>query len=116
MHNTVEKYFGISIAPVRSRGRSLVYNKFTNIHDNRIPPTTPVSGLVNVRPVVKIIAESLSQHDEKQDAPTPLSGVHTYHSRLIPEGVAEVSQIFLRDTHVLPKLVSYQEHCRRDRW
>jgi hypothetical protein len=23
---------------------------------------------------------------------------HTYHSRLIPEGVAETSQIFLRDT------------------
>jgi hypothetical protein len=43
-------------------------------------------------------------------------GIHTYHSRFIPEGVAEVSQIFLRDTHVLPKLVSYEEHCRRDRW
>jgi hypothetical protein len=40
----------------------------------------------------------------------------TYHSRFIPEGVAEVSQIFLRDTHVLPKLFSYEEHCRRDRW
>jgi hypothetical protein len=23
--------------------------------------------------------------------------IHTYHSRFIPEGVAEVSQIFLRD-------------------
>jgi hypothetical protein len=42
--------------------------------------------------------------------------IHTYHSRFIPEGVAELSQIFLRDTHVLPKLVSYEEHCRRDRW
>jgi hypothetical protein len=42
--------------------------------------------------------------------------IHTYHSRFIPEGVAEVSQIFLRDTHVLPKLVSNEEHCRRDRW
>jgi hypothetical protein len=31
--------------------------------------------------------------------------IHTYHSRFIPEEVAEVSQIFLRDTHVLPKLV-----------
>jgi hypothetical protein len=30
--------------------------------------------------------------------------IHTYHSRFIPEGVAEVSQIFLRDTHILPKL------------
>jgi hypothetical protein len=39
--------------------------------------------------------------------------IHTYHSRFIPEGVAEVSQIFLRDTHVLPILVSYEEHCRR---
>jgi hypothetical protein len=28
----------------------------------------------------------------------------TYQSRFIPEGVAEVSQIFLRDTHVLLKL------------
>jgi hypothetical protein len=37
--------------------------------------------------------------------------IQTYHSRYIPEGVAEVSQIYLRDTHVLPKLVSYEEHC-----
>jgi hypothetical protein len=29
--------------------------------------------------------------------------IHTYHSRFLPEGVAEVSQIFLRNTHVLPK-------------
>jgi hypothetical protein len=28
-----------------------------------------------------------------------------HHSRFIPEGVAEASQIFLRDAHVLPKLV-----------
>jgi hypothetical protein len=25
-----------------------------------------------------------------------------------------LSQIFLQDTHVLPKLFSYEEHCRRD--
>jgi hypothetical protein len=31
--------------------------------------------------------------------------IHTYHSRFIPEGVAEVSQILLRVTHFLPKLV-----------
>jgi hypothetical protein len=42
------------------------------------------------------------------------NGLNTYHSRFIPKGVAEASQIFLRDTHVLPKLVSYEEHCRRD--
>jgi hypothetical protein len=35
--------------------------------------------------------------------------IHTYHSRFIPEGVAEVSEIFLRDTHNLPKLVSYED-------
>jgi hypothetical protein len=28
---------------------------------------------------------------------------YTHHSRFILEGVAEVSQIFLRDIHVLPK-------------
>jgi hypothetical protein len=36
--------------------------------------------------------------------------IHTYHSRFIPEWLAEVSQISLQDTHVLPKLVSYEEH------
>jgi hypothetical protein len=34
--------------------------------------------------------------------------IHTYHSLFTSEGVAEVSQIFLRDTQVLPKLVSYE--------
>jgi hypothetical protein len=43
-------------------------------------------------------------------------GISTLYSHFILEGVAEVTQIFLRDTHVLPKLVSYEEHCRRDRW
>jgi hypothetical protein len=33
--------------------------------------------------------------------------IHRYHSRFIPEGVAEASQIFLRDAHVLPKLLRY---------
>jgi hypothetical protein len=42
--------------------------------------------------------------------------VHTYHSRFIPEMVAEASQIFFQDAHVLPKLLSYEEYCRRDRW
>jgi hypothetical protein len=37
---------------------------------------TPDSRRVDVRrPVVKIIAESLSQHDEKHVVPTPLSGI-----------------------------------------
>jgi hypothetical protein len=42
--------------------------------------------------------------------------INTYHSRFILEGVAEASQIFLRDAHVLPKLVSYEIYCRRDKW
>jgi hypothetical protein len=42
--------------------------------------------------------------------------IHTYRSRFIPEGVAETSQIFLRDAHVLQKLLSYEEYRRRDRW
>jgi hypothetical protein len=36
---------------------------------------------------------------------------HTHHSRFIPERVAEVSQIFLRDTHVLLTLISYEERA-----
>jgi hypothetical protein len=39
--------------------------------------------------------------------------IHTYRSRFIPEGAAEASQIFLRDAHVLPKLLTYEEYFRR---
>jgi hypothetical protein len=42
--------------------------------------------------------------------------IHTYHSRFIPKEVAEASQIFLRDAHVLPKLLSYEGYCSRNRW
>jgi hypothetical protein len=31
---------------------------------------------------------------------------HTYHSGFIPEGLADASQILLREAHVLPKLLS----------
>jgi hypothetical protein len=34
--------------------------------------------------------------------------MHTYHSRFIPERIAEASQIFLRDAQVLPQLFSYE--------
>jgi hypothetical protein len=37
--------------------------------------------------------------------------IHTTHA-LFPNG-EEASQIFLRDTHVLLKLLSYEEYCRR---
>jgi hypothetical protein len=29
--------------------------------------------------------------------------LHTYHLPIIPNGVAEAYQIFLRDAHILPK-------------
>jgi hypothetical protein len=56
---------------------------------------TLVSRRVDVRlPVVKMIAESLSQHDEIHVVATPLSirkgqeeDMHTYHSGLIPKGI-----------------------------
>jgi hypothetical protein len=35
--------------------------------------------------------------------------IHTYRSRLIFKGVAETSQIFLRDTHFLPKFLRYKK-------
>jgi hypothetical protein len=35
--------------------------------------------------------------------------MHSYHSRFIPQGVAEASRIFLRDAHFLPKLIYYEE-------
>jgi hypothetical protein len=79
-------------------------------------------GLKSVKCAVFLIGKSVM--DKMQVARSNICDVcmynytylYTYHSRFIPEGVAEVSQIFLRDTHVLPKLVSYEEHCRRDRW
>jgi hypothetical protein len=39
-----------------------------------------------------------------------------YHSRFNLKRVAEASQIFHRDAHVLPKRLGYEEHCRLDRW
>jgi hypothetical protein len=41
---------------------------------------------------------------------------HTYHARFIPEGVAEASQILLREVHVVPKLFSYEKYCTHDKW
>jgi hypothetical protein len=41
--------------------------------------------------------------------------VNIYHSRFIPDRVAEALQIFLRDAHVLQKLLSYENYCKRDR-
>jgi hypothetical protein len=46
--------------------------------------------------------------------------IHTYHSRLIPEGVAEASQIFLRGGYLYVgtfyQITSYDKYCRLYRW
>jgi hypothetical protein len=34
--------------------------------------------------------------------------IDTYHSRFIPKGVAEASQIFHLDAHILPKRLNYE--------
>jgi hypothetical protein len=47
------------------------------------------------RPFVKIIAESLSQHDEKHIVPTPLSGIRVGEKRLF---------IVIRSTYLFPLL------------
>jgi hypothetical protein len=38
-----------------------------------------------------------------------LTYIHTYHPRFITEGLAEAFRIFLRDAHVLQKLLSYED-------
>jgi hypothetical protein len=50
--------------------------RWSRLHLQSLAPT-PVSMRVasGRRPVVKIFAESLSQHDEKHVVPTPLSGI-----------------------------------------
>jgi hypothetical protein len=45
-----------------------------------------------------------------------LKKIHSYHSRFIPEGVVKASLIFLPDAQDVPKLLSYEEYCRRHRW
>jgi hypothetical protein len=38
------------------------------------------------------------------------TNIHTYHSRFTPVGVAETSQIFHRDIHILLKWLSYEKY------
>jgi hypothetical protein len=51
----------------------------------------------------------------KQTNRVYITFIHSYHSHLVPERVAEVSHIF-RDVLVLPKWLRFEEYCRRDRW
>jgi hypothetical protein len=40
-----------------------------------------------------------------------IHNIHRYHSRFIPKSVAEASQIFLRDAHVLAKPFRYRNNA-----
>jgi hypothetical protein len=40
--------------------------------------------------------------------------IHTYHSRFILQGVTETTQIFLPDTHILLKWLSYKKYLAKD--
>jgi hypothetical protein len=110
---------------------------WSRLHLQSLAPT-PVSRRVDARqPVVKIIAESLSQHNKKHVVSTSLTWIkvcinglicivitligpssddikrlmiHTYIIlTLYPRpDLVEAFQIFLRDAHVLPKLFSYE--------
>jgi hypothetical protein len=89
-------------------------NNISGDNDITTPPPPPP---VAIEPVGNLTLSAPGLHPLLK-LNWPLEGIyiHTYHSRYIPGGVAEVSQIFPRDTHVLPKLVSYEEHSRRNRW
>jgi hypothetical protein len=41
--------------------------------------------------------------------------LHSYHSHFNPDRV-EMSQVFLQGTHILPKWLTCEKYCRRDRW
>jgi hypothetical protein len=60
----------------RVRTSEGMLSRWSRLHLQSLAPT-PVSRRVDVRQAAgqKIIAESLSQHDEKHVVPTPLSGI-----------------------------------------
>jgi hypothetical protein len=57
---------------------------------------------------MRLIGASETTNDIRIQMLVHCKHLHTYYSRFIPEGVAEESQIFLRDAQVLPKLFSYE--------
>jgi hypothetical protein len=112
-------------------------SRWSRLHLQSLAPT-PDSRRVDVRQAAgskNIIAESLSQHNEKHVVPTPLSGIrvggrknlgtplqreefiiHTYipltiYPRRGSRGISNIPPRYPRFTKI-----SYVEHCRRDRW
>jgi hypothetical protein len=55
-----------------------------------------------------------SQQHIRQSA--KLSNLHTFHSRFTPKGVAGAYHIYIRNAHVLLKVLCYEEYCSRDMW
>jgi hypothetical protein len=60
--------------------------------------TQSISGAIAINPLVAFY----DTHGGGTTHETTL--LHTYHSRFIPEGLADVSQIFLQDTHFFTKI------------
>jgi hypothetical protein len=58
------------------------------------------------RPVVKIIAESLSQHDEKYVLPTPLSGI-----RVGKRKEHNINRYLISSSNDYNQLVSFFKQC-----
>jgi hypothetical protein len=65
-------------------------------------------SLLFIKFTIKIDFSNLPRYWSKET-------IWTYMLMLYPEWIAESSQIWLRDSHVLPKLLSYEEYCRRSR-
>jgi hypothetical protein len=68
--------FVISVAPI-IRASEGTLSRWSRLHSQSLAhPLQFQGGLASGRrPVVNIIAESLSQHDEKHVVPTPFSGI-----------------------------------------
>jgi hypothetical protein len=95
----------------------LINNSLFDLDCNKLPETTTkrveqhhTVGLDhNIQDILQLISRGIEYYVKYVCQSSILSTyVHTYHSRFIPKGIAEASQIFLRDAHVLPKLFSYE--------
>jgi hypothetical protein len=79
-------------------------------------PTVPSSMRATDRSLFKRFYDDILGEQLHTVVYQKLTMNDTYHSRLIPEGVAETSPIFLRDTQILLKLLNHNKKCQRDTW
>jgi hypothetical protein len=66
------------------RASESMLSRWSRLHLQSLAPN-PGSRRVDVRSVVKIITESLSQYDEEHVVPIPLSGIRVGKRRLFEE-------------------------------